>query len=115
MTIADVFVFSYHHSSVRAYTAGKTTYQKGGRMMRRNRLLLCFLLGIAIIFYGVPYLTFQGDTMTVLFSTSWLLFALIAISGNMIGLLYGKRVDRTSGTISKKISTQTKQKVRQYS
>jgi type IV secretory pathway VirB3-like protein len=81
--------------------------------MRRNRLLLCFLLGIAIVFYGVPYLNFQGDIKTVIFSIVWLLFALIAISGNMIALLYGKRVDR-SGTMRQKVSTQRKQKVRQY-
>ncbi|MCT8137386.1 hypothetical protein H1D32_06270 [Anaerobacillus sp. CMMVII] len=82
--------------------------------MRRNRLLLCFLLGIAIVFYGVPYLNFQGDLKEVIFSGAWLLFALLAISGNMIALLYGKKVDR-GGTISKRITTQVKQKVRQYS
>lgn len=82
--------------------------------MRRNRLLLCFLLGIAILFYGVPYLNFQGDLKSLLFSVAWLLFALIAISGNMIALMYGKRVNRST-TIRSKISSQKKQKVRQYS
>ncbi|RXI98540.1 hypothetical protein DS745_19665 [Anaerobacillus alkaliphilus] len=82
--------------------------------MRRNRLLLCFLLGIAIMFYGVPYLNFQGDTKTIVFSIAWIVFALIAISGNMIALLYGKRVER-SRTTRQKASPQRKQKVRQYS
>lgn len=82
--------------------------------MRKNRLLLCFLLGIAILFYGVPYLNFQGDLKSLLFSVAWLLFALIAISGNMIALMYGKRVNRST-TIRSKISSQKKQKVRQYS
>ncbi len=82
--------------------------------MRRNRLLLCFLLGIAIVFYGVPYLNFQGDTKTIVFSIAWILFALIAISGNMIALLYGKRVER-SRTTKQIIAPQRKQKVRQYS
>lgn len=82
--------------------------------MRKNRLLLCFLLGIAILFYGVPYLNFQGDLKSVLFSVAWLLFALIVISGNMIALLYGKRVNR-SATIRQKIPAQKEQKIRQYS
>lgn len=82
--------------------------------MRKNRLLLCFLLGIAILFYGVPYLNFQGDLKSVLFSVAWLLFALIVISGNMIALLYGKRVNR-SATIRHKIPSQKEQKIRQYS
>ncbi|QOY33902.1 hypothetical protein AWH56_014210 [Anaerobacillus isosaccharinicus] len=82
--------------------------------MRKNRLLLCFLLGIAILFYGVPYLNFQGDLKSVLFSVAWLLFALIVISGNMIALLYGKRVNR-SATIRHNIPAKKKQKIRQYS
>lgn len=81
--------------------------------MRRNRLLLCFLLGIAIVFYGVPYLNFQGDLKTVIFSAAWIVFALMVISGNLIALLYGKRVDR-SKTIRHNSSVQRKQKVRQY-
>ncbi len=82
--------------------------------MRRNRLFLCFLLGIAIVFYGVPYLNFQGDLKTVLFSVAWLLFALIAISGNLIALLYGKRVNRNAITTKQLYKQQKKQKVRQY-
>lgn len=81
--------------------------------MRRNRLLLCFLLGIAILFYGAPYLNFQGDLKVILFSTVWLLFALIVISGNLIGLLYGKRVNRTT-TTPQQLYKQRRQKQRQY-
>ncbi|MFN7250661.1 MAG: hypothetical protein ACK4M9_07655 [Anaerobacillus sp.] len=83
-------------------------------MMRRNRLLLCFLLGIAIVFYGVPYLNFQSDLKAMLFSGAWIFFALLAISGNMVALMYGKRVNR-SATMNKKLVSQRKQKVRQYS
>lgn len=82
--------------------------------MRRNRLLLCFLLGIAILFYGAPYLNFHGDLKVVLFSTVWLLFALIVISGNLIALLFGKRVNRTT-TTPQQLIKQRKQKQRQYS
>ena len=82
--------------------------------MRRSRLLLCFLLGIAIAFYAVPYLQFQGDVGQSVFSIAWMLFALTAISGNMIALLYGKKVTKTR-TRRIKLPVQKKQKVRQYS
>lgn len=82
-------------------------------IMRRNRLLLCFLLGIAIVFYGAPYLQFQGDVKTTIYSVMWLLFALIAISGNLIALLYGKQMQKKNPTTGK-IATHRKQKVRQY-
>ncbi|OIJ10943.1 hypothetical protein BKP35_12710 [Anaerobacillus arseniciselenatis] len=82
--------------------------------MRRKRLFLCLLLGIAIVFYGVPYLNFQGDLKTVIFSITWVLFALAAISGNLIALLYGKRVNRRATTTKQIFKQQKKQKVRQY-
>lgn len=81
--------------------------------MRKNRLFLCFLLGVAIMFYGVPYLNFQGDMKTVIFSVAWLLFALIATSGNLIAILYRKGVIK-SETIRQKLVTQRKQKERHY-
>ncbi|OIJ12409.1 hypothetical protein BKP37_13290 [Anaerobacillus alkalilacustris] len=81
--------------------------------MRRSRLFLCFILGIAIVFYGVPYLNFQADLKTTIFSATWLLFALMAISGNLIALLYGDRMKQIK-TTRKNISIQKKQKVRQY-
>jgi len=81
--------------------------------MRRNRLLLCFLLGIAIVFYGVPYLNFSGDMKTVIFSVAWLLFALIAISGNLIAILYGTRIYKNA-TTRQELTRQKKQKMRHY-
>ncbi|WNF36046.1 hypothetical protein RJD24_16555 [Bacillaceae bacterium IKA-2] len=81
--------------------------------MRNNRLFLCLLLGVAIIFYGVPYLNFFGDMKTVIFSVAWLLFALMAISGNLIALLYRKRISKNE-TIRQNLVTQRKQKVRHY-
>lgn len=95
-----------------AYTASKTTYQ-GGSFMRKNRLFLCFLLGVTIVFYGVPYLNFQGDLKTTIFSFSWLLFAMMAISGNLVAILYRKRIIK-SETIRQSLVTQRKQKARHY-
>lgn len=81
--------------------------------MRKNRLFLCFLLGVTIIFYGVPYLNFFGDMQTVIFSVAWLLFAMVAISGNLTALLYRKRASKND-TIRQSLVTQRKQKVRHY-
>lgn len=81
--------------------------------MRKRRLFLCFLLGITIIFYGSPYLNFQGDLKVVVFSVAWLLFGLVAISGNLIALLYRKRVIKNE-TIRQRLVTQSKQKARHY-
>lgn len=82
--------------------------------MRKNRLLLCFLFGIAIIFYGVPFLNFQGEMTRVLFSVTWIILALMSIGGNFIALLYGKKVNRNK-TIRYTVQEKKKQKVRQYS
>lgn len=79
--------------------------------MKRNRIFLCLLLSIAITFFGVSYLNFQGESKEFLFSVAWVVFALIAISGNLIALLYGEKIDK------KKIQKQKQlkqQKVRQF-
>lgn len=81
--------------------------------MQKSRLFLCLLLGIAIVFLGLPYLSFQAELSKVVFSVAWLLFALVAISGNLIALLFRHKVNKNKKS-RQQIYTHKKQKVRQY-
>lgn len=60
--------------------------------MKQKRLLLCLLLSIIITFYGLSYLNFRGELTEVAFSVSWSMFALLSVSGNLVGLLFGGKV-----------------------
>lgn len=59
----------------------------GGENMH-NRLLLCLLICGVLLYYGVPRLTIGAPGLEGIFAISWLIFALIVFSGNLIGLLY---------------------------
>ncbi|MBU8905172.1 hypothetical protein [Desertibacillus haloalkaliphilus] len=56
-----------------------------------QRLLLCLLLALALLYFGLPRLPFSGDTVATTFAFMWLAFALMVVGGNMVGLLYGKK------------------------
>ncbi|MGO4888703.1 hypothetical protein ACJ2A9_13150 [Anaerobacillus sp. MEB173] len=77
----------------------------------KQRLFLCLLLGLALIYYALPRLSFDGMA-TVLFSSLWLFFAFCVVSGNLIGMLYGKKKQR-SRRPQKKVKNTDQQK-RQY-
>ncbi|MFS0865260.1 hypothetical protein [Fredinandcohnia sp. 179-A 10B2 NHS] len=78
-----------------------------------NRLLLCLLLCGVLLYYGVPRLSIGAEGLEGIFAISWLAFALIVISGNLIGILYRPKVNRKA-VRQTPIRTQQRAKVRQY-
>ncbi|THE14752.1 hypothetical protein E1I69_02720 [Bacillus timonensis] len=78
-----------------------------------NRLLLCLLLCGVLLYYGVPRLSIGAEGLEGIFSISWLVFALIVVSGNLIGLLYNpksaQKVTNLQGASAKR-----RQRMRNY-
>lgn len=54
----------------------------------KNRLFLCLLICAFLLYYGLPSLSLQAGGLQGLFSVCWLTFALMVISGNLVGILY---------------------------
>ena len=71
--------------------------------MKKNRYLLCLLISGVLLYYAVPRLSIYSTGAEGVFTFSWLLFALMVISGNLVGLLYSpnrhnkQQIDRTTG------------------
>ncbi|MFD4929054.1 hypothetical protein ACFWMS_08995 [Peribacillus butanolivorans] len=57
----------------------------------KQRLLLCLLLCGVMLYYAVPRLSLESGGLESLFAGSWLLFALLAIAGNLTGILYSPK------------------------
>lgn len=78
-----------------------------------NRLLLCLLLCGVLLYYGVPRLSIGAEGLEGVFALSWLVFALIVVSGNLIGLLYNPK--SAQKTTSPQITTaKRRQRMRNY-
>ncbi|MDP4085981.1 MAG: hypothetical protein Q8934_15360 [Bacillota bacterium] len=66
--------------------------------MKKNRYLLCLLATGFMLYFAVPRLTVTIHDLRGIFSLIWLVFALIVVSGNLIGLLYSpKKQNKLSG------------------
>ncbi|MFS0822417.1 hypothetical protein [Bacillus sp. 1P02SD] len=78
-----------------------------------NRLLLCLLLCGVLLYYGVPRLAIGAEGLEGIFAISWLVFALIVVSGNLIGLLYNPKISQKV-TNPKGASAKRRQKMRDY-
>ncbi|MEH7379670.1 hypothetical protein V7138_04245 [Bacillus sp. JJ1533] len=78
-----------------------------------NRLLLCLLLCGVLLYYGVPRLTIGAEGLEGIFSISWLVFALIVISGNLIGLLYNPKLSQKA-TNPQEVAAKRRPKMRHY-
>ncbi|MEH7226441.1 hypothetical protein V7112_21725 [Bacillus sp. JJ1566] len=78
-----------------------------------NRLLLCLLLCGVLLYYGVPRLTIGAEGLEGIFAISWLVFALIVISGNLIGLLYNPKIAQKMAD-PQVDSAKRRKKMRQY-
>ncbi|PLS16979.1 hypothetical protein CVD28_15120 [Bacillus sp. M6-12] len=61
----------------------------------RQRLLLCFLLGGVMLYYAVPRLTLTTGGKESLFAAMWLLLALFVMGGNLAGMLYHPKKQKT--------------------
>jgi len=57
----------------------------------RERLLFCLLFIGIMLYYAIPRLQFTGSMEEVIFSISWLMFALLALGGNIATVLYMPR------------------------
>ncbi|WP_209122089.1 hypothetical protein [Alkalihalobacillus sp. BA299] len=56
----------------------------------KQRLLLCLLLALAVVYFAVPRIPLGDPGLAGVFAIAWLLFALIVVGGNLVGLLYSK-------------------------
>lgn len=54
----------------------------------RERLMFCLLFIGIMLYYAIPRLNFTGSMEEVIFSVSWLLFAFLAVGGNIATVLY---------------------------
>ncbi|MCH1627978.1 hypothetical protein [Fredinandcohnia quinoae] len=77
-----------------------------------NRLLLCLLICGVLLYYGVPQLSIGAEGLEGIFAFAWLVFALIVISGNLIGLLYRPKGSKKS--LSQMTNQRKRLKLRQY-
>ncbi|MFD1779718.1 hypothetical protein ACFSFW_13720 [Fredinandcohnia salidurans] len=78
-----------------------------------NRLLLCLLLCGVLLYYGVPRLSIGAEGLEGVFALSWLVFALIVVSGNLIGLLYNPKSAQKT-TSPQATTAKRRQRMRNY-
>ncbi|MCA1032337.1 hypothetical protein LCL95_14985 [Bacillus timonensis] len=78
--------------------------------MRRNRLILSLLATAFLLYIAIPRLDVQSGGLEGAFALIWLLFALIAFGGNLVGLLFTTKRSQNSS----KMKSASRQKVRQY-
>ncbi|AOH56072.1 hypothetical protein ABE28_017050 [Peribacillus muralis] len=57
----------------------------------KQRLLLCLLLCGVMLYYAVPRLSLESGGLRGLFAGCWLLFAMLAVAGNLTGILYSPK------------------------
>ena len=57
----------------------------------RQRLLFCLLFIGILLYYAIPQIRFYGSIEEIIFSISWLVFALLAVGGNIADVLYPKK------------------------
>lgn len=81
--------------------------------MRKQRYILSFLAVMALLYYAIPNLQFGLQTSHQLFTTAWVILAFLAISGNLIGILYSHPKSMIKSQRQKIIQGQKVQK-RQY-
>jgi len=76
--------------------------------MNKNRYLLCLLASGMILYYAVPRLSISSPGVEGIFATSWILFALLVISGNLTGLLYTPGKQKKQQPVGKQMKKRTK-------
>ncbi|PLR68403.1 MULTISPECIES: hypothetical protein [Bacillaceae] len=74
------------------------------------RILYILLAGVAV-YFAVPRLDFSSSSsLESLFSLIWLLFALLVIGGNLVGIIYAPKKRITRHAALQKMSAKTKQR-----
>ncbi|ALC89680.1 hypothetical protein AM500_07805 [Bacillus sp. FJAT-18017] len=71
--------------------------------MKKNRLLICLLLAVLMIYYAGPRLSLDFSSEAGAFTAAWSTAALLVISGNMAGLVRkSKKQDKGALQTSRK-------------
>ncbi|MET3697280.1 hypothetical protein SAMN05877753_105182 [Bacillus oleivorans] len=80
----------------------------------KNRYLLQLLLCGVMLYYAIPRLDVYASGAEGIFAISWVVFALLVLSGSLLGLLYSpktdlrqKKADQHSNKITKKKSVRS--------
>lgn len=66
-----------------------------------QRYILSILCALIMLYYAIPRLSFESVGLPKYFSIIWLLFALMAIGGNLGALLYSERKQKVVVDLSK--------------
>ncbi|MBD3110219.1 hypothetical protein IEO70_17945 [Bacillus sp. AGMB 02131] len=54
----------------------------------RERLLFCLLFIGIMLYYAIPRFSFSDSLEQAIFFASWLIFAVLAVGGNIAAVLY---------------------------
>lgn len=84
----------------------------GGEKMK-NRLLLSLLCLAALLYIAVPRIPMGAEGLPGMFALAWLLFALIAIGGNISALMFQPKRKRIVTKL--KLEEEKRRRLRQYS
>jgi hypothetical protein len=63
--------------------------------MKRNRYILCLLLGSLLLYLAVPEFSIFATGVEGVFTISWLVLALLVFAGNLTALLYEPRLRKS--------------------
>ncbi|WP_239422086.1 hypothetical protein [Bacillus sp. CGMCC 1.16541] len=69
----------------------------------KNKTLLYLLLCGLMLYYAVPKLSLNTETLQGFFSLSWLLLAILVIGGNLSSFLYRSKKERQSVIQKKRV------------
>lgn len=63
--------------------------------MRKQRWLLSIFFVLALLYYAIPRLPLDAVGLPKYFSVLWILFALMAIGGNLAAIMYAESKQKT--------------------
>ncbi len=57
---------------------------------------ICLVLGLAMLIWALPFLSFEGNMEETLFSLAWLALAFSVLAGNLSAILFSVGKKRTN-------------------
>lgn len=73
------------------YLVEASELMKEAEEMKKNRYLLCFLLGGVLLYYAVPRIDIFAQGESGIFALAWLGLALCVLAGNLTAMLYAPK------------------------
>lgn len=73
------------------YLIDASELMKEAEEMKKNRYLLCFLLGGVLLYYAVPRIDIYAGGEAGIFALAWLGLALCVLAGNLTAILYAPK------------------------